>query len=1340
MGEIMTDDSATLTVRRLADDEFLIVGIGASAGGVEALESMFESMPENPGFAIVVVQHLSPNFESLMPQIISRRTKMPVSSAIHGTTIAPNQVYVLPAGKELSVADGKIELRDRAPGSQVSKTINRFFASLARDSGPKSVAIVLSGTGNDGAEGIKEVHEMGGFVIVQSEDSAKFNGMPRAALDSGIADAVASADDIPDVLMRLNETLRGENADDNVLAEIEDGATKILQMLRKRYMIDFSQYKSAMFNRRLHRRLMLDDNRMQGIGGYLEKINEDAQELDQLFSDLLIGVTQFFRDPEAFEILRQEILPKLLEQCVQCGSIRVWVAPTATGEEAYSIAMLIDELMQEMQISLEVKIFATDAHRQSIEIASRGVYPPDRLSNVSEARKKQYFRKNEDGYHVCRHIRKMIVFAEHNLLSDAPFTGLDLICCRNLLIYMKQKAQQRILSLCNFGLKPSGVLFLGPSESVSDLRHEFTAINEKWRFFSKSENVRPSQLNLNMVSKSEPETRLAKAQPASGVLDSYDQLIDDFMPPSLLVTYDHQIMHVFSGASRFLSIREGRPTTDVLQMLPDSLRIAVANGIRRCNTDMNICVFGGLTCEVGGKTGHYRVTVKPIRNRRLRRTEFLISFLDTESETRSEDVDEIDSGSSSIERVTTLEEELRDTRESLHASIQELKSANEEMQSTNEELIASNEELQSTNEELHSVNEELYTVNSEHQRKISELTELTDDMENLLDSIRVDTIFLDRHLNLRKFTLGIARTFRLIPQDVGRRIDSFNHDLRHDALIDDIQSVLDSEKPLEKEVQDLTGSWYLMRLLPYTSRGRVDGVLLTLIDISPMKLAEQKLSELSEIVEVSDDAIFKVDVERRIRTWNRGAETLYGYEPQEVIGQEFQMLVADADDHVVLSDSLGEAERTGPLQHITMVHVRKDGQRIDVAITISPITGPENESSGASVVIRDISAQKRAQEEVQEAVKRRDEFLAMLSHELRNPLAAIRNANSILREDQIDAETAAEAREVAQTQLQHLTTLLDDLLDVARVTNDKLILKLEAVDLQKSMLEATECVQHQIDEKEQKLFVDSPAEPICILGDVGRLQQAQVNLLVNACKYTQHGGEIRFLLRREDDQAVLSVMDDGIGVSEDLAKSIFELFVQSEQALDRSQGGMGLGLPLVRMIVTAHGGTISLKRRAADSENGSIFEMRFPLTSQTPMESVSPSPIRLLDKRLLLIEDNDGIRRMLARSLELKGLEVSAARDGQEGIEMLVDLQPDIAVVDIGLPDINGYEIARRARLLPELNDLVMVAVTGYGRAEDQAKALAAGFDAHIVKPVDPSDLVTKLAELSSVKLGNAKA
>lgn len=1328
----MDSNESTSLARQLVGEEFLVVGIGASAGGVEALEQLFSHIDEKPGYAIIVVQHLSPNFKSLMPQIISRRTKMPVTSAEHGMQIVPNHVYILPAGQELLVHNGRITLKERPIGTQVSLAINHFFRSLAQDCGHRAVAVVLSGTGTDGSSGIIDIHEAGGFVIVQSEESAKFNGMPRAATDSGIADVVVGVHQIPEVLRRLDETLHSEGNGDEILAAIEDEAAKILKLLRSKFAIDFSHYKTAMFNRRLQRRLMLSQEHRNDISGYVKRIEQDPSELDRLFSDLLIGVTQFFRDPEAFEILRKEVLPEMLQRKASSGEFRVWIAPTATGEEAYSVAIMIDEVMQELNLDLAVKIFATDAHRESIDFASRGIYPIERLTNVSEKRRERYFRENEDGFHICRHIRKMVVFAEHNVLSDAPFTGLDLICCRNLLIYLKQAAQHRLISLFNFGLKGSGVLFLGPSESVSDLIDEFEPINKKWRFYSKVGSIRPSKLQLgtNAATRVRNPPREPETQSEGHWIDVYDQLIDDFMPPSLLVTPDHQIEHVFAGASKFLSMREGRPSTDVLQMLPDSLRVAVANGIKRAGEDGTRIVYAGLQCEIAGEMSTYRVTIKPTRNRKSRRTDFLVSFADSAIELLSELETEVDAGFANIERVLSLEDELRDTRESLHASIQELKSANEEMQSTNEELIASNEELQSTNEELHSVNEELYTVNSEHQRKITELTELTDDMENLLDSIRVDTIFLDKHLKLRKFTLGIARTFRLIPQDVGRRIDSFNHDLQHTGLVNDIQSVLDSESALEKEVQDLTGAWYLMRLLPYTSRGRVDGVLLTLIDISPMKAAEQKLAEFSEIVEVSDDAIFKVDNSGIVRTWNRGARALYGYLDTDVIGKRFSFLASNREDAQILEEALNNAASNTPLEHVHMNHVRQDGERIAVSITISSIVTLNGESNGASIVIRDITEQKRAQEKVQDAVKRRDEFLAILSHELRNPLAAIRNAESLLREERLDAETIVEARDVVNTQLKHLTRLLDDLLDVARVTNDKLILHLEVVDLKKSMIEATECVQHRIDEKSQQLYVETPKDPICVLGDAGRLQQAQVNLLVNACKYTPHGGRIQFKSEQQGNQAVITIMDEGIGVSPDLAESIFELFIQSEQALDRSQGGMGLGLPLVKMIATAHGGTVELIDR--QDTTGSVFRLTLPITTQSVSTIEPQRPLQFEQARLLLIEDNDAIRTMLAKSLQLKGLEVAAACDGREGIEMLTQMQPEIAVIDIGLPDINGYEITRQIRSMPEGQDLMMIAVTGYGLAEDKQKAVDAGFDAHMVKPVDPDELLTKIASLQT--------
>jgi two-component system CheB/CheR fusion protein len=536
-----------------------------------------------------------------------------------------------------------------------------------------------------------------------------------------------------------------------------------------------------------------------------------------------------------------------------------------------------------------------------------------------------------------------------------------------------------------------------------------------------------------------------------------------------------------------------------------------------------------------------------------------------------------------------------------------------------------------------------------------------------------------------------------------------------------------------------------MRLLPYTSRGRIDGVLLTLIDITQIKATEQKLAELSEIVEVSDDAIFRVDNNGTICTWNCGAQALYGYEPSKIIGENIVRLVCEQSDREALRSAVLSAARNLPLssddeaqastdapeaRHIQMKHVRSSGDDFDVEITISPITSLDGRPNGASIVIRDISTQTRAQEEVQNAVRKRDEFLAMLSHELRNPLAAILNADSLLREKDIDSEVADEARDVAETQLRHLTRLLDDLLDVARITNDKLTLHCEALDLRKSMMEAIECVQHQLDEKSQRLYVDATEEPAYVFGDVGRLQQAQVNLLVNASKYTPVGGEIRYSLTIDNNQAVLRLADEGIGVSKELSDSIFDLFVQSEQALDRSQGGMGIGLPLVKMIAEAHGGSVSLENGKED--RGSVFVLRFPLTNQTPVAFQGPRENLLVGKRLLLIEDSEGIRRMLARSLQLKGLEVADAGNAEDGLDLLRTFAPEIAVIDIGLPDIDGYEVAKRIRQTPDNRQILLVAVTGYGRAEDREKAFEAGFDEHLVKPVDPSELVDKLGTLSA--------
>lgn len=1314
------------------DRGLIVVGIGSSAGGVEALESLFSVLPDRLGMAYIVVQHLSPKFESLMPQILGRRSKMPVHEISHKQKLERDHVYVLPSGKDLIVSNGFLYLRDQDKSQTVKKPIDSFFSSLANDIGPNAVAIVLSGTGTDGARGIREVHDAGGLVIVQSEHSAKFNGMPRAAIHTGIVDSIASIDEIPDSLIRFSELVTSDSRDSRsaLFARTMDAEQRLYHLLHNQFGIDFDLYKSELFGRRVQHRMCL--LKEPDFEKYLTRLNSDAAELKRLYSDLLIGVTEFFRDVDAFQELRLRVLPPMLDAAAESGEFRIWVSPCATGEEAYSIAIIIDEILETRPYKLDVKIFATDVNGDCIEFASRGVYPGECVGNVNEVRLNRYFERIDEGYRVVPALRKTIVFAQHNLLDDAPFTKLNLVTCRNLLIYLKSDAKNKILTLFNFSLRSDGVLFLGPSESLAGLAHEFRTLNDKWRIFRKIGNVQLSSVTL--ASQGNTKTsRPTSSQPAginhSDLISIYDAVLSEYMPPGLLVDRDNQIVHIFGEATEFLEFKPGRPNADFLHLLPTSFRVAVANGIKRVGVAPHPVVYSGIQWQdKNGNKRAFKITVKATHLTQGS-AKYLVTF--EEPRTREIPVSEKNPAvptSNTEERIRFLEEQLQTTRDSLHDSILELKTANEEMQGANEELIASNEELQSTNEELHSINEELYTVSSEHQRKITEMTEMTDDMENLLDSIQVDTIFLDRELKVRKFTLGIAKTFRLIPQDVGRHIDSFNHELLHDDLVGLVESVVDIKKMIEQEVQDKSGNWYLMRLLPYNSRGRVDGVLLTLIDITTIKETEQKLAELSEIVQSSEDAIFRITPDGIIRTWNRGSEMLFSHTSNYMIGKSIHVLSLEDEGKDVIEEALELIRRGNRIEHIQLKAVRRNGQGVDVQMSVSPIYNSEKKLTAASIVLRDFTKQKNNEATSLDAVRRRDQFLAMLSHELRNPIAAIMNALAVLRTTDATSDKDVSARRVIERQAKQLARLLDDLLDVSRITYDKVKLDVKRVDLVELADEVVECIEGRLAEKQQSLTLELPDKPIYIDADSVRVVQAQVNLLVNATKYTPAKGSIRYSISTMDETVVIEVEDDGEGMNEDLKKRVFEVFVQAHQSLDRNVGGMGLGLPLVRMIAIAHNGAISAD--SAGPGKGSKFTLTLPLSATQPEELEAQTEVPAIDslrcRKLMLVEDSDGAREMLAEFLEIEGFEVAAAANGIEAVETFEKFEPAICVIDLGLPDLNGFEVVKKIRAMNHKSDL-LIALTGYGQEKDKLDTKDAGFDLHLVKPINPEILVNTI-------------
>ncbi|MEZ6051605.1 MAG: CheR family methyltransferase [Planctomycetaceae bacterium] len=906
--------------------------------------------------------------------------------------------------------------------------------------------------------------------------------------------------------------------------------------------------------------------------------------------------------------------------------MRIWVAGCATGEEAYSVAIMLHEGLSNAGKPINVKIFATDVHRASLDYAGTGIYSEEALADVEPELLSRYFNKQKDGYHVIPDLRQMIVFATHNVMCDAPFTKLDLITCRNLLIYFQTTAQKKALSLFHFGLKTGGWLFLGPSESPNELLDELDVVDMHWKLYRKSRDVRlPNDMDLPLGKTLRPiRSRFSTApvtatgQPDLTLVAAYDEMLEKFMPPGILINDKRELLHTFGGAEKYLKVASGRPSSDVLSLFDRELRNAVTGAVQRALRDNSSVSYTGIRRQNGPAEQKLRVTVDPLENRRSQSTQLLIRIDEIEPasttprENGEKRVDK-DMRQMTADRIEDLEDELRYSKENLQATIEELETSNEEMQATNEELVASNEELQSTNEELQSVNEELYTVNAEYQKKIAELSQLTSDMDNLLESTDVGTIFLDRELNIRKFTPQIGAKFHLLPQDLGRPISSFSHNLMHPDLMDDLASVVLSEQPFEREVQDSQGKWSYLRILPYLTKGKqVDGVVMTVIDITQVKHAQEQLAM---------------------------------------------------------------------------------------------------------------------------AVRRRDEFLAMLSHELRNPLGAILNATHVIDRVDVNNDVVLDAFKVVRRQGRQMSRLLDDLLDVSRVTHNKIELHMKPVDVSAIVENAIDAVKPMIDAGGLTLTTEIADQQLIVFGDESRLQQALSNLLANAARYTPVEGEVKLIATSESEEVILRVIDNGMGIPAEDLDSIFELFVQSDRSLHRAQSGMGIGLTLVRSIVEMHDGEVTVTSEGLG--RGSCFEIRIPSYNPKFDESVKEPQSQedtstlFSGGRVVLVEDQQDARLMLRRLLELEGYEVHVADNGTKGLTAIERIRPEVALIDIGLPGIDGYELARQLRQNLGNNHTYLVALTGYGQQDDVEAAMNAGFDDHLVKPLDLEKL-SKILKLHS--------
>ncbi|HRD49241.1 MAG: PAS domain-containing protein [Candidatus Competibacter sp.] len=833
------------------------VAVGASAGGLEAIESFFSHMPPDSSLGFIVIQHLSPDYKSLMVELLSKKTAMPVHRAEDGMMVLPNNVYLIPPKKNLTIFHGKLLLsdQDRSPG--INLPIDVFLRSLAEDQGEKAIAIILSGTGSDGARGVRVIKEYGGMVMVQDEESAKFDGMPRAAISTGLADFILPPDQMPVQLLSFAKhpyTTKVERSE--TLLSDEQGLTRVFAMLREKCKVDFTFYKPSTVTRRIERRMTI--NQTDDIQDYVAYLTNNPGEVVALYRELLIGVTSFFRDQGAFDRMEQFGMPEIFKNA-NSREIRFWVAGCSTGEEAYSLAILARECMETLGVSHDVKIFATDIDRNAIHYAANGAYPESIAADISPQLLAKYFYKNEDNFQIARTIREMVVFAQHNLIKDPPFTNITLLSCRNLLIYLQPILQRKVLEFFNFSLNAGGLLLLGTSETTGEMADYFEVLDSKWKLYRSKGRLKPLADAAHLLSVTDTRTRDLRGQFAGArrslrfseeerVLERFlEAVAQDYIPLAVIVNTQLEVLHVLGDVGDYFKLPSGKVVNDISKMAVRELSIPLTTGIQKVFRQRQELRFTNIRLPRDGGARLVDLRIRPLPEKRGQESlaaVFIGEAKKTASTESEHTIQAYDLSREAEERLRDLEQDLQFTRENLQATIEELETSNEELQATNEELLASNEELQSTNEELQSTNEELFTVNTEYQTKIIELTELNNDVDNLLSATQIGQLLLDENLEVRRFSPRVADIFKLLPSDVGRPITHISHYLADCDPIDVARDVQATSQPQEREVHTQDGRWYLMRVAPYAvGPTAFSGTVVSFVDVTKVKEVQLTLAE-----------------------------------------------------------------------------------------------------------------------------------------------------------------------------------------------------------------------------------------------------------------------------------------------------------------------------------------------------------------------------------------------------------------------------------------------------------------------------------------------------------------
>lgn len=1173
------------------------------------LQQVVRTLPARGGFALVVT---CPGDRDVAA-MLRPHSVLPITEVRERAQLEPDRLYVVPSGHDGAFHRGELLVttarEPRAP-------IDRLLRSLVDDLGGQVAGVILNGHGSDGVIGIKRVKEAGGLTIAQAPDGEDAE-MPRSAIATGMIDLVLPLSEIGDRLAAFGRHGGDEHA---AIDEVErrgvdgvaDTLRDILALVRVRSGHDFASYKRATLYRRVSRRMQVCQ--CESITAYHHHLREHPAELGNLLRDFLISVTNFFRDRAAFEALDTTVLPKLFAGKTAGDQVRVWVSGCATGEEAYSIAMLLCEHAAELRDPPQLQVFATDIDEDALGEARQGRYPRAIALDLSPERLQRFFVEDNDHYRITKDLRELVLFSPHNLLRDPPFSRLDLISCRNLLIYLNRDAQDRCLNVFHFGLRADGFLFLGSSESAENTSL-FTGVDLKHRLFARRPN--PTRLGESIVTVGRwypaPPTPAPAAIERRTAGELHHRLVERYGPPSILVDEELDILHVSEHAGQLLKISGGEPSRQLLRLIHPGLRAELRTAIYTARHTP-----GGSDTRVVRFDDGDRVRAIELRVRAVDRPELgrglLLAMFD-ELEPAPDGNGSATSQATALEPVLReIEDELRRTREQLRStveqyetSLEELKASNEELHAINEELRSATEELETGKEELQSVNEELTTVNQELKLKVDEVSHANGDLQNLMTSTEIGVVFLDRALHIKRFTPRAQDLFNVIPGDIGRPLAHVTHRLDVIDLPQLANTVLQTLHTVEREVRNTDGRRYLARLLPYRSlEDKIDGVVMTFVEVTDLRAAvdARRRSEAALLVSEQRLRFALHSAPMVVAIHDAQLRLTWGY----ALGDE---LVGPSDMDDLLAP--GQADKFAAFAQRVLRSGDRERTEIDLMIAGERRTYDlrlERTELGLQTFGFDITPGKLAEAALLEADHRKDEFLATLSHELRNPLTPLQIALDVARRSGHDPERLERSLGIMERQVAQLRQLIDELLDLSRITQGRIDLErvvLDPVTLVEAALEATQSL---IESHHHHLAIELPKRSSHVLGDKVRLIQVLTNLINNAAKYTPDGGHISLQLDVDPERGAMAlrVRDDGQGITPELLPRIFEIFVQGRDPDGRSHAGLGIGLNLVRRLVELHGGRVTAASEGAG--RGSEFTVELPLAANQRRAIISGGPDR----------------------------------------------------------------------------------------------------------------------------------